>query len=240
MDKIIEIFKKSIESSGQDKKNICIVTDIPYRPEVSDFLGIDFFHTSRGRAIPFATGMKLSNPRLQPVVFIGDFATLGGNHFVHAGRRNMDISIICVNNYNYKKVGGEDAPVIFPRISFSPYASFEEPLNIPHLARSCGGVYVARWTLLHADELSKSITESLGKTGFSVIDVISHVPEVLDFYYKNSEVRHGEDTLHVKIVPDEKIIVGKFIDRERSTYIDAYNDRIFKVLGDKFIKIEAI
>jgi len=238
MDKIIEVFKKGIESSKVSKQKICMVTDIPYKPEVTDYLGIDLFHTSRGRAIPFATGMKLSNPQLTLVVFIGDFATLGGNHFVHAGRRNMDVKVICVNNFNYKKIAGEDVPVTFPRIPFSAYASFDEPLNIPHLAKSCGSVFVARWTLLHTDELSKSIAESLAKTGFSVIDVISHVPEVLDFYYKNSEIRSGEDTLLVKIVPDEKIIVGKFMDRERPTFIDAYNEQLSKVLGDKFIKLE--
>jgi len=238
MEKIIEIFKQGIENSKTEKQKICLVTDIPYPPEVTEYLGIDFFHTSRGRAIPFATGMKLSNPHLKPVVFIGDFATLGGNHFVHAGRRNMDINVLCVNNFNYPKIAEKEVPVSFPRTPFLPYASFDEPLNIPHLARSCGGVYVARWTLLHANELSGSITEMLSKTGFTVIDVISHTPEVLDFYFKNSETRPGEDTLQVKIVPENKIIVGKFIDRERPTFIDAYNEQLAKVLGDKFIKIE--
>ncbi len=238
MEKIIEIFKKGIEDSNIDRQKICLVTDIPYPPEVTEYLGIDLFHTSRGRAIPFATGMKLSNTSLKPVVFIGDFATLGGNHFVHAGRRNMDLNVICVNRYNYKKIAEKEVPVSFPRIPFLPYATFDEPLNIPHLARSCGGVYVARWTLLHTDELSKSIAESLSKTGFSLIDVISHDPEVLDFYYKNSEERPGEDTLEVKITADKKIIVGKFIDRERPTFIDAYNEQLSKALGDKFIRLE--
>jgi len=238
MEKIIEIFKQGIESSKIDKQKICMVSDIPYPSDITDYLGIDFFHTSRGRAIPFATGMKLSNPNLKPVVFIGDFATLGGNHFVHAGRRNMDINVICINKFNYQKIAGEDAPVKFPRIPFLPYASFDEPLNIPHLARSCAGVYVARWTLLHTDKLSESIAESFSKVGFTVIDVISHIPEVLDFYYKHSEEKAGEDTLEVKITPDKKIIVGKFIDRERPTFIDAYNEQLSSVLGDKFIKLE--
>lgn len=238
MEKIIEIFKQGIEKSKVDRRKICIVTDIPYPPQVCNYLGIDLFHTSRGRAIPFATGMKLANPALKPVVFMGDFATLGGNHFVHAGRRNMDIDVICINKYNYKKIAGKNAPVSFPRIPFSPYASFDEPLNIPHLARSCGGVYVARWTLLHEKELCSSIAEFLSKTGFSLIDVISHDPEVLDFYYKNSEYKPGEDTLQVKITPENKIMVGKFIDRERPTYITAYNEQLSKTLGDKFIKLE--
>jgi len=238
MDKIIEVFKKTIESSKIEQQKLCMVTDITYDPEVVNYLGIDLFHTSRGRAIPFATGMKLANPGLKLVVFIGDLATLGGNHFVHAGRRNMDISVICVNHYQYRKIAGNDAPGSFPRISLSPYASFDEPLNIPHLARSSGAVYVARWTLLHENDLSLSMIEALGKTGFSVIDVISNEPERLDFYFKNSEIRNGEDTVNVKIEPDEKICLGKFIDRERSTYVDAYNEQLTRVLGDKFIKID--
>ncbi len=238
MDPIIEIFKTGIESSKIEKQNVVMVTDIPYNPEVTDYLGIDLFHTSRGRAIPFATGMKLANPRLKLAVFIGDLATLGGNHFVHAGRRNMDISVICVNHYHYRHIAGNEAPGPFPRISLSPYAPFDEPLNISHLARSCGAVYTARWTLLHTNELAQSITEVLGKTGFSVVDVISNEPDILDFYYKNSEIKNGEDTLNVKISADEKMIVGKFIDRERPTFIDAYNEQLTKVLGDKFIKTE--
>jgi 2-oxoglutarate ferredoxin oxidoreductase subunit beta len=239
MDPIIEIFKTGIESSKIEKQNVVMVTDIPYNPEVTDYLGIDLFHTSRGRAIPFATGMKLANPRLKLAVFIGDLATLGGNHFVHAGRRNMDISVICVNQYHYKHIASNEAPGPLQRISLSPYAPFDEPLNIPHLARSCGAVYVARWTLLHTNELAQSIAEVLGKTGFSVIDVISNEPDVLDFYYKHSEIKNGEDTLNVKISADEKMIVGQFTDRERLTFIDAYNEQLTKVLGDKFIKTEA-
>ncbi|MBN2029478.1 2-oxoacid:ferredoxin oxidoreductase subunit beta [bacterium] len=238
MDPIIEIFKKGVESSQCDQKDICMVTDIAYHPEVTDYLGMDLFHTSRGRAIPFATGMKLANPRLKLAVFIGDLATLGGNHFVHAGRRNMDIHVICINHYHYKKVGGEYAPGVFPRVPLSPYGSFDEPLNIPHLARSCGAVYVARWTLLHANQLSHAIAESLRKTGFSVVDVISNEPDILDFYFQHSEIKNGEDTLNVKIVPDGKIIVGQFVDRERPNFIDSYNEQMTKVLGDKFVKIE--
>ena len=240
MDKIIEILKKAMDRSAIDAQNICMVTDIPFNPQVTEFLEIDLFHTSRGRAIPFATGMKLANPRLKMVVFIGDLATLGGNHFVHAARRNMDISVICVNHYLYKKIAGDDAPGSFPRIFMSPYASFDEPLNIPHLARSCGAVYSARWTLLHTDELVHSIGEALGKTGFSAIDVISNTQELLDFYFHHSEIKNGEDTLNVKIKSDKKIIVGKFIDRERPTYIDAYNQQMSKVLGEKFIGIASI
>ena len=104
-----------------------MVTDIPYDPKVTEYLGIDLFHTSRGRAIPFATGMKLANPKLKPVVFIGDMATLGGNHFVHACRRNMDIVVVCINDFIYTEVDGEKAPGDYSRITHAPYLLFEKP-----------------------------------------------------------------------------------------------------------------
>ncbi len=238
MDKTIEALHRGIESSRIERQKVCLVTDIPYSPDVVDFLGIDLFHTSRGRAIPFATGMKLSNPKLKPVVFIGDMATLGGNHFVHACRRNMDIAVICINDFVYQEIGGEKAPGNFEQIVFSPYLLFEKPLNIPHMARSCGSVYVARWTPLHANELANSISDALKRTGLSVIDVISPPADLLQFYFKNSEIMNNEDTNNVGIEKDKKIGVGKFHEAERPTFIDAYNKQLTEVLGYKFVKIE--
>ena len=238
MDKIIEALHRGIESSKIERQKICVVTDIPYSPDVVDYLGIDLFHTARGRAIPFATGMKLSNPKLKPVVFIGDMATLGGNHFVHACRRNMDVMVICVNNFIYREVGGETAPGDFDQITFSPYFLFEKPLNIPHLARSCGSIYVARWTLLHANELTNSISEALKRTGLSVIDVISPPSSLLDFYFNHSEIKNDADTNDVGIEKDGKIVVGKFFEKKRPTFIDAYNKQLSEVLGEKFVEIE--
>ena len=239
MDKIIEAFHDGINKSGRDREKVCMVTDIAYDPEVVDYLGVDLFHTNRGRAIAFATGMKLSNPNLILVVLIGDMATLGGNHFVHAARRNMDLFVVCVNDFRYRKVDGKEAPGDFSRLEFLSYSSMEQPLNIPHLARSNGAVYVARWTAMHHDDLLNSMAEALPQTGFKLIDVISPEPELLEFYYQNSEARDGEDTANVSIEADKKIILGKFVERERETFTDAYNKQLTKVLGDKFIKMEA-
>lgn len=238
MDKIIEALHKGIENSKIERQKVCVVTDIAYSPDVVDYLGIDLFHTSRGRAIPFATGMKLANAKLKPVVLIGDMATLGGNHFVHACRRNMDIIVICVNNFIYREIAGDKAPGDFDQIAFSPYLLFEKPLNIPHLARSCGSIYVARWTPLHTNELTKSISEALQRTGLSAIDVLSPPSSLLEFYYNNSEIKNDEKTINVSIDEDKKIIVGKFYEGERPTFIDAYNRQLSEMLGDKFVKIE--
>ena len=157
---------------------------------------------------------------------------------MHACRRNMDIAVICINNFIYREVGGEEAPGDFDKLAFSPYLLFEKPLNIPHMARSCGSVYVARWTPLQANELANSISDALERTGLSVIDVISPPSDLLDFYHKNSEIKNDEDTNNVGIEKDKKIVVGKFFECERPTFIDAYNKQLLEVLGDKFVKIE--
>ncbi len=235
---VVSAFHDALERTPIEKTRVCMVSDIPFPPSLIRPLGVDFFHTTRGRAIPFATGMKLGNPKLKVVVFIGDLVTLGGNHFVHAGRRNMDILIICVNDSIYTRIAGEELPVKLERIRFSSYGSFEEPFNIPHLANSCGAVYIARWTALHKEELSGSISYALQKNGFSLIDVLSQKSDILEFYHTNSEVREEEDTNNVAITEDKKIIVGKFIDRQRPTFIDSYNKQLSRVMGDKFVKIE--
>jgi 2-oxoglutarate ferredoxin oxidoreductase subunit beta len=244
MNSIITAFAKGIEKSGVKPSMICVPSDIPFEPEVVDFLGVDFFHTTRGRAIPFGTGLKLGNPALKVVPFIGDMMTLGGNHFVHGSRRNMELLVICINNFVYKKIGGQSVPKTAP--AFSPYSTFDEPFNIPHLGNSCGALYTARWTALHIDELANSIAEALNKRGMSMIEILAPGPNyytdikhiesnVLNFYYENSVIKNNEDPRNVEITPEKKIVVGKFTDKERPSFLETYNTQLSSVLGDKFI-----
>lgn len=206
-------------------------------------MGIDYFQTPRGRAIAFGTGLKLGNPALKVIPVVGDLMTLGGNHFVHGGRRNMELLVICINSFLYKRIGGKPIPSV--PAAFSPYSTFEEPFNFPHLGNSCGAVYTARWTALHTEELAGSIAEALNKRGLSMIEVLAPGPnyyrdinsvesELLQFYYDNSIEKNNEDPRNVAITSDDKIIVGKFTNKERPTFIDSYNIQHSKMLGDKF------
>lgn len=235
----------AIKKSGLDQSKVCVVSDFLYQPEVMDYLGVDAFHINRGRAIAFGTGLKLANPNLKVVTMVGDLITVGGNHFMHNARRNMDLVVICVNNFVYPKIGGESVPG--NGLSFSPYATFERPPNVPHVARHCGAVYVARWTALHNKEMTQALVEVLQRTGFSTIEVISpgtsyfpgikdsdRASELLKFYHSHSVIKNGEDTSNVEIDADKEIIVGKFFEREKPTFIDSYNARLTEVLGDKF------
>lgn len=244
MNPIITAFANGIKKSGLELTKVVVVSDIPFEPEIIKEIGVDFFHVTRGRAIAFGTGLKLGNPDLKVVAFIGDLMTLGGNHLVHSGRRNMEMLVICVNNFVYKKIAETPAPSVSP--GFSAFSTFEKPFNAPHLANSCGAIYTARWTAMHTNELTNSIANALNKRGFSVIEVLSPGPnfykdinqidsELLDFYYKNSVIKNNEDTRNVEITPEEKIVTGEFTDKEKSPFIDTYNAQLGKILGDKFI-----
>jgi 2-oxoglutarate ferredoxin oxidoreductase subunit beta len=214
-----------------------------FEPAIVKHFGFDYFHTTRGRAIAFGTGLKLANPALKVVPFTGDLMTIGGNHFVHGSRRNMELTVICINNFVYRKIAGKTVSIETPK--FLPYSTFEEPFNIPHLGNSCGAIYTARWTALHTEELVDSIAEALDKKGLSIIEILAPGPDyytsisnvnadLVRFYYDNSEIRNDEDPRNVGITPENKIIVGKFTSKERSTFIDSYNAQLSKVLGEKF------
>ncbi len=244
MNTITEILAKGIKESGISPQKISIASDILFPPKDIKYLGVDYFHTNRGRAVAFGTGLKLTNPSLKIIPIVGDLITLGGNHLVHAGRRNMELTVICINSFRYSQIANKSAPESTTK--FFAYSTFEEPFNIPHLANSCGAVYTARWTARHSAELIKSIGEALHKKGLSVIEVLAPGinyyqsidkidPNLLDFYYENSEIRDGVEPRTVEIRHDQKIIVGRFTSLEKPTYLDLYNAQLTKVLRDKFI-----
>jgi 2-oxoglutarate ferredoxin oxidoreductase subunit beta len=247
----VSCFIDGLRKSKLDEEKVCVVSGIGCTGRVAGYVKLDSFHTTHGRAVPFATGLHLSNPELKVVVFSGDgdLVGIGGNHLIHAARRNINLTVICVNNFNYAMTGGQLAPTT-PEVAYSstsPYGNYEHPFNLPLLAASSGAVYVARWTVLHIRRLSKAITEALQKRGFSFIEVICPCTtlyarknklgtglDLMKFYHDNSEIKHGADVRELEIRFQEKIIVGKFIDIEKPTYLDLYNNRMIKVLGEKF------
>jgi len=247
----VSCFISALEKINYPLDKVAVVSGIGCTGRVAGYIKLDSFHSTHGRAIPFATGLKLAHPELKVVVFSGDgdLISIGGNHFIHAARRNMDITVICVNNFIYAMTGGQCAPTtpLKANSSTSPYGNADRPFNLPLLASSCGAVYVARWTSLHIRRLTKSMTEALQKPGFSFVEVIAPCStlyarrnrlgsglDLMKFYHDNSEIRHGADPTTLDIGYQEKIVVGKFVDRERPTFIDAWNGRMSEVFGDKF------
>lgn len=247
----VNAFGAGLEKAKINLDEVAIVSGIGCTGRVAGYVKLDSFHTTHGRAIPFATGLKLANPKLKVVVFSGDgdLIAIGGNHFIHAARRNMDLIVICVNNFIYAMTGGQVAPTtpITANASTMPYGNYEHPFNLPLLAASSGAVYVARWTTYHVRQLANAMAEVFKKRGFSFIEVIAPCStlyarrnrlgsglDLMKFYKENSEIRNGAKLEEVDIDFQKKIIVGKFVDIEKPTFQDCMNARLKEVLGEKY------
>ena len=228
---ILSCFIRGLLKSGLDLDKVAVVSGIGCAGRAAGYIKLDSFHTTHGRAIPFATGLKLANPELEVVVFSGDgdLAAIGGNHLIHGARRNLDMTVICSNNFNYGMTGGQLGPTtpLSARTTTSRLGNIEHPFNLPHLAAASGAVYVARWTTAQVRQLEIATIEALQKKGLSFVEVINPCPTYYGRmnkqasgleqmrYYRNSIVKHGADTREVGIDLSGQIVVGKFIDIER-------------------------
>jgi 2-oxoglutarate ferredoxin oxidoreductase subunit beta len=247
----VNCFAKALEKVGVPLDQIVVVSGIGCTGRVAGYVNVDSFHTTHGRAIPFATGLKLANPKLKVVVFSGDgdIIAIGGNHFINAARRNIDITVICINNFNYAMTGGQVASTTpgGAYLATAPFGNYERPFNLPFLAESVGAVYVARWTSLHIYNQTQSMVEAMNKKGFSFIEIVAPCPTIyerqqkfgdgldrLRWYCDNSDIRNGANTKDVDIELKNRIVVGKFVDRERQTFLDAMNEHYTKTLGSRF------
>ena len=250
---VVKCFIDAIDRAQMDYDKMAIVSGIGCTGRVAGYVKLDSYHTTHGRAIPFATGLKLANRDLKVVVFSGDgdLSAIGGNHLIHAARRNMDIMVVCVNNFIYGMTGGQVAPTTpQPAItSTTPHGAFEPPFSLPHLLEACGAVYVARWTSLHVRRLTKSLTEALRKPGFSFVEVITPCStlyarrnrlgsgfDLMNFYHDHSQVERDCDTTELAIEYQQTIKVGKFVDMERPTWHELSDRQHLVSLGDKYYR----
>ncbi|MFP4588647.1 MAG: thiamine pyrophosphate-dependent enzyme [Candidatus Bipolaricaulota bacterium] len=238
-------FCGALDQAGIGLDEAAVVSGIGCTGRIAGYIATDSYHTTHGRAIPFATGLKLANPGLSVTVFSGDgdLFAIGGNHFIHAARRNIDLNVICINNYNFGMTGGQFGPTTpqGSNATTSPYGNFENPFNLPDLAASSGAVYVARWTTLHARRIESSMKEALEKKGFTFIEILSPCPtgygrknqlgEGLDellYYQERAVIKNGADPTDAGIEHDSDadIIVGKFKDTDRPDYQQVMRDRL--------------
>jgi 2-oxoglutarate ferredoxin oxidoreductase subunit beta len=229
----------AMKSSGIDLKNTVMVSGIGCSGRGAGYVNLDSYHTTHGRAIPFATGMKLANPKLNVVVFSGDgdLFAIGGNHFIHAARRNVELTVICVNNFNYGMTGGQVAATtpLQARTTTTPMGNPDAPFNLPLLAYASGATYVARWTILHARDLTDSIQEALLRKGFSFIEVLAPCPvnygrrnkekalDTMKLFQERTIIRNDAHPTELDVDFDKGVILGKFIDVERPTCIEMYD-----------------
>lgn len=232
-------FVKALEKGQFDPDRTVVVSGIGCSGRAAGYLDLDTYHTTHGRPIPFATGLKLAKPELKLVVFSGDgdLFAIGGNHIIHAARRNIDITVICINNFNYGMTGGQGGPTtpLEARTTTTPYGCAEHPFNLIYLAKAAGAVYVARWTVLHTYEMRDAMIEGMNKRGFSFIEIISPCPtgyarrnklgsalDLMRFYKDNSYLADELDPENTALPFKGRVAVGKFVDIEKPTFMDMW------------------
>jgi 2-oxoglutarate ferredoxin oxidoreductase subunit beta len=242
---ILSEFLRALDESKMNLDKVVVVSGIGCIGRISGYVNLDGFHTTHGRAIAFAVGVKATRPDLKVVVISGDgdLFAIGGNHFIHAARRNIDMTVICSNNFNYGMTGGQAGPTTIPqdRTTTTPYGNIEHPFNLVHLAAASGAVYVARWTSIHVRRIRESIKKALTKKGFTFIEVISPCPEQYgrrnrmprpmdqsNWLREKSVIQHFTDPLKAEVGPD-KIVVGEFVNIEKPEYTDMLRRQVMAV-----------
>ncbi|MEW6348748.1 MAG: thiamine pyrophosphate-dependent enzyme [Thermodesulfobacteriota bacterium] len=240
---VLTSYIEAMRRSGKSIDEHSVVSGIGCTGRVAGYLDMDTYHTTHGRAIPFATGLVLARPDLQVTVFSGDgdLFAIGGNHMIHAARRNINLKVICVNNFNYGMTGGQVAPTtpLDARTSTTPTGNAEPGFNLPHLAHASGAVYVARWTTFHPRQLVHCISKTFEKKGFTFIEVIAPCPtgygrpnklgsglDEMRYYRDQSEVLNGADPSTVGISLKGKIVVGEFIDVVKPDFMENYRTKV--------------
>ncbi len=253
----VNCFMRALIDSNQDTSKLAIVSGIGCTGRVAGYVDLDSFHTTHGRAIPFATGLKLANPGTQVVVYSGDgdLFAIGGNHLIHAARRNIDLKVVCVNNLIYAMTGGQTAPTTPGDVitATAPYGTYDPAFNLPHLVEAAGAVFVARWTTFHVRQIARSMQEMLAKKGFCFLEIVSPCPtlyqrrnkmgdglDTMKYYKEFSKVKNGAPTSEVALSRQGEIIVGKFVDRERPDFSEMMKQQLHATLGDRYVETEEI
>lgn len=177
---VTQAIVRAVYELGLDTNNTVIVSGIGCSSRAPGYMHFDTLHTTHGRAIPFATGLKLANPELKVILISGDgdAAAIGGNHLIHAARRNLDITVICYDNNIYGMTSGQYSPTTPPGsfASTAPYGMVERSFDLCNLVAGAGGTFVARSTTYHARHLTNVIKQAIQHKGFSFVDALSQCP----------------------------------------------------------------
>ncbi len=233
---------RAIDRLGLEKDDVALVSGIGCTGRMPVYMDFNTMHTTHGRALAFATGLKLAQPRLKVIVIMGDGDALaiGGNHFIHAARRNMDLTAIVVNNAIYGMTGGQYSPTtpLDMRATTAPYGTIEQPLPICDLAMAAGAAFVARSTVYHAVELDKLLEKAIAKNGFSLVEAVSYCHTTFGRINKlgtavDMMLTLKENSLTLAAAEKDggpsqasangKIVRGVLRDVEKPSYLDLYN-----------------
>jgi len=237
---VIHGYAHAIAASGLDEDQHVCVSGIGCSGRAAGYVNVDSYHSTHGRALPFALGIAVHKPELNVTVISGDgdLTAIGGNHLIHAARRNVNLNVICINNFNYGMTGGQVGPTtpIGAKGTTAPDGAVERPFNLPYLAKATGASFVARWTILHVREFQDAVLRSMQKKGFCFIEVLAPCPtsfgrannigdgvHEVEIYRERCRVENGAtnlEELDIDLIDENKsITVGNFVDIERQSFM---------------------
>lgn len=238
---------RAVDHMGLSKDEVAVISGIGCTGRMPVYLDFNTMHTTHGRALAFATGLKLAQPNLKVIVVMGDGDALaiGGNHFIHAARRNIDLTAIVVNNFIYGMTGGQYSPTtpLDMRATTAPYGNVEPPMPVCELAVAAGATFVARSTVYHAVELERYIEQAVRKNGFSLVEATSYCHTT---YGRQNRLGSAVDMMRLlkensvtlsaaeKLTPEDragKIVRGVFCDIEKPEYSQLYDIVIQRAQG---------
>ncbi|MBQ1510892.1 MAG: 2-oxoacid:ferredoxin oxidoreductase subunit beta [Selenomonadaceae bacterium] len=247
---VMKAIVQAIEKEGLNQDNTVIVSGIGCSSRASGYMDFDTLHTAHGRAIPFATGVKLANPELNVIVITGDgdCTAIGGNHFIHGCRRNVDLTVVLFDNNIYGMTGGQASPMTptGKKATTAPYGSVDRPFNACDLAGAAGATYVARSTAFHVKHLTDMISGGIRNKGFSFIEAVVQCPtaygrknkmgspaDMLAWMRDNAVMKAAWDKMPEEQKTSEKFPIGVFLDSSYEDYGNAYEGLIQRIGGKK-------
>jgi 2-oxoglutarate ferredoxin oxidoreductase subunit beta len=238
---------RAVEKVGLDQDKTVIVSGIGCSSRAPGYLDFDTLHTTHGRALAFATGVKFARPELKVIVITGDgdLAAIGGNHLIHAARRNIDLTTVCFNNSIYGMTSGQYSPLT-PLGSYattSPYGTLDRAFDLPALVAAAGAPYVGRSTTYHVSLLIDLIAEALTVNGFSFVEAVTQCPtyfgrknkigdavKMLTYLKENSVNIDALNSLSQE-EREKKIVIGRLHRSDAPEYTEAYRELVEKLSG---------
>ena len=238
---------RSIQKLELNQDDVAVISGIGCTGRMPVYMDFNTMHTTHGRALAFATGLKMARPEMEIIVVMGDGDALaiGGNHFIHAARRNIDLTAIVVNNNIYGMTGGQSSPTtpLNARSATAPFGHIEQPFPITDLAIASGASFVARSTVYHVTELDGLIERAMRKQGFALVEAVSYChttygrannlksPVTMMRMLKDQSITiQAAEKLGEDLAPD-RIVRGVFHDEDKPEFTELYDQVIEQAHG---------
>lgn len=239
---------RAMDKLGLSQEGTVVCTGIGCWGKADDYIRTNTFHGTHGRALPFSTGIKLANPKLNVITLMGDGdgTTIGGNHLIHAARRNVDVTAIIVNNLNYGMTGGQYSGTTpkTAKTKTSPYGHVEEGFDVCALVKAAGAPFVARGTVFDVVQLDGLIKQAIEHKGFSLVEVIDPCPthfgrsnkmpkagDMMKWIKERTVAKAKADTMSAEELYG-KFVTGVFANVEKEDYSTAYQRVIDSLKGE--------